>query len=487
MGFQPLIHQALAIRHLIANRVAGLFAGMGLGKTASVLAALDHLFINGESRGALVIAPLRVSLFTWRDEAARWFPYMKVVSLRTKEGLAAWSRGDACIYTINYESLFIPRTDPATGVVKDYGVLGKLLHGKRASQLPVDVVVWDELSKAKNPSSKRIQHFRKYRRKFERHWGLTGTPVPNSHLDLFAQIRLLDDGKTFGTVMGNYKLQFFHDINEERARAARARGDDPVFPKWEVRPECVGLIEKAIEPFVLTLRSEDYLDIPPTYVEDVEVQLPAKLKPIYKRLEKELIIRLEDSKVKAVNRAVLVGKLQQFVGGAVYAESLDKIMDPSDTKVVTELHDAKVAALRALWEAEDRQPMLVAIRFKHERERVLRAIPEAVEFHSRHLDDWNAGKIPMLVAHPASMSHGLNMQHGGSRACWFTMPYSREEYDQFNARIARQGQQSVTKVFRLLVPGSIDDAVTAAIENKGANQSGFMELLARNLRTMRAI
>jgi len=481
MGFQPLTHQALAIDHLIAHPIAGLFAGMGLGKTASTLAALDHLFVNGMSKGALIIAPLRVSLFTWHDEAALWFPYMKVVSLRTKEGQAAWDRGEACIYTLNYESLFIPRRNPDTGEVKDHGILGKLLKGKRASQLPVDVVVWDELSKAKNPSSKRIREFRKHRRKFARHWGLTGTPVSESHLDLFGQIRLLDDGATFGHTLGNYQLRYFHDVNEERARIARARGDDPVYPKWEVRPECEGMIEKAIEPIVLTLRSEDWLKIPPTIVEDIDVALPGKVQPLYKKMSKDLLAMMEDTKVKAVNRAVLSGKLRQIVGGAVYSEEIDT----GETGVVTELHDAKIHALRALWEREGREPMIVAIQYKHERERILRAFPEAVEFHSDRLADWNAGKIPLLVAHPKSMSHGLNMQSGGTRICWFTMPYSRDDYEQTNARLARQGQKHITRVFRLLSPGTIDDAVVAAIENKGANQAGFMELLARNLRTLR--
>ena len=415
------------------------------------------------------------------EEVQQWdnFRWMKIVSLRTEEGLTAWHRGEACIYTINYESLFIPKYEmrdvKVKGVTKrkkvqvgDSGVLERLIKGKRASHLPVDTVVWDELSKAKNHKSKRIKEFAKYRAKFKRHWGLTGTPAPNSYQDLFAQINLLDGGKRFGPFITHFLERYFEPVNAYVPAVQR---------KWQVRQGCVGLIEEKIKDMILTLRSEDWLDIPPTEFTDVEVALPAKAKTIYKRLEKELIVLLKDAKVKAINQAVLVGKLQQVTGGASYGHDLSTIIATEDNKIVTEIHNAKIKALRKLWEAEGRQPMIVATKFIHERERILAAIPEAVEFSSDKLADWNAGKIPLLVAHPASMGHGLNMQHGGSRAAWFTLSYSREEYDQFNARVARTGQKETTKIFHLMVPGTIDDAVLAAIRLKGDVQSGLMKTL----------
>lgn len=474
MKFTPLVHQQMAIDHLLKDGpYSALFAGMGLGKTASTLAALGELIATGASRGALVIAPLRVSLFTWQDEVEKWaesFGWMKIVSLRTKEGLASWHRGDACIYTINYESLFIPRVDKSTGEKVDYGLLGKLLKGKRAKQLPVDTVIWDELSKAKNPGSKRIREFRKHRHKFARHWGLTGTPTPNSLLDVFAQIRLLDDGATFGKVMGNFKTQYFEPLDYNQR-------------KWGVRAGCVGLIEQKLATLALTLRSEDWLKIPPTETIDIEVNLPAPAMAVYKKLQKIMLVKLLDSQVKAVSKGVLVGKLQQLTSGAVYAQSLDHLFDPSEPSVVTQIHDTKVKALRKLFNDEGQEPMLVAIRFKHERDRILAAFPEAVAFHSSRLPDWNAGKIKMLVAHPLSMSHGLNMQSGGSRATWFTPTYSREEYDQLNARIIRTGQENETKIFRLLCPGTIDDAVVAASDAKGDEQAAFLQAI-KNLQTL---
>ena len=479
MKFTPREHQRLGINWLLERDEAALFAGMGLGKTAMTLAALSKLIADGDCRGALIIAPLRVSIFTWADEVAAWdeFRWMKIVSLRTEEGLASWDRGDAAIYTVNYESLFIPKYKVANGkrqVVGDTGIINRLLSGKRASHLPVDTVIWDELSKAKSHKSKRINEFKKHREKFRRHWGLTGTPAPNAHEDLFAQVGLLDGGKRLGKFITHFRTQYLQPEN-------------PFVPavqqKWKVRPGCDGLVEKKIEDLALTLRSEDWLDIPPTETIDVEVALPAQARRLYAQLEKQMILMLKDSKVKAVNQGVLVGKLQQVTGGAVYAHDLKTIIATDETKVVTEIHDAKIKALRKLWESEGKQPMLVATKFIHERERILAAIPEAVEFHSNKLDDWNAGKIPMLVAHPASMSHGLNMQHGGSRAVWFTPTFSSEEYDQFNARLARTGQTNETKIFHLIAPGTIDDAVLASLQSKQKNQSGLMKTL-RNLQVL---
>ena len=472
MNFTPFPHQELGINHLVNTDEAALFAGMGLGKTAMVLSALSQLICDGDCKGALIIAPLRVSVFTWPDEVAQWeeFKWMNIVSLRTEEGMAAWHRGDAAIYTINYESLFKPKYGKdAKGkrvVVSDTGIINTLINVK--GKLPVDTVVWDELSKCKDHKGKRAKVFKQYRHRFKRHWGLTGTPTPNGYEGLFAQIGLLDGGKTFGKFITHFRTRYFQPEN-------------PWLPtiqeKHVVRPDGVGMIEDKIKHMVLTLRSEDYLDIPPTETVDIDVKLPPKVMTLYKKLQKELIVRMKDTKVRALNQAVLVGKLQQILGGAIYAQDIGSIFADEESKVVTELHDAKIKALRKLWEAEGKEPMLVFTKFIHERTRILEAIPEAVEFDSDKLADWNAGKIPLFVAHPASMSHGLNMQHGGSRSCWFTMSHSREEYDQGNARVARTGQKDETKIFRLLVPQTVDDAVAAAIANKGEVQSTFLKTL----------
>lgn len=470
MKFTPFPHQSLGIDHLLSHDEGALFAGMGLGKTAMTLAALSTHFAQGGCKGALIVAPLRVAELTWPDEVKQWedFRFMRIVSLRTEEGRRAWKNHEAFIYTINYESLFHPSYDEEGKQIRDTGILTQLVKGKRTSSLPVDTVIWDELSCAKDPDSKRIREFRKYRSKFRRHWGLTGTPTPNGYLDLFAQIRLLDGGDMFGKFKTNFRDQYFYPT-------------DFMQRNWEVMPGNEKIIEAKLRQIALTLRSEDYLDIPPTETIDVPVTLPARAMRIYKKLEKELIVRLSDSRVLAINQAVLVGKLQQVLGGAVYAESTEDIFrvvdEEDDRKVVTDIHDAKIKALRKLWKQEGHAPMLVATKFIHERERILKAFPEAVEFSTQSVEKWNAGKIGLLVTHPRSMKYGLNMQDGGCRTCWFTPTHSYDEYSQYNARVARTGQKNESKFFRLLVPNTVDDAVVATLERKGNIQASLLQNL----------
>lgn len=455
MIFVPEKYQEGEIDHLIANTIAAHFVGMGLGKTAATLMALNHLIADGACRGALIVAPLRVSVFTWPEEVAKWdqFRWMKIVSLRTEEGVAAWKRGDACLYTINYESLD--------------KFLKVNCRGRAGDNMPVDTVVWDELSKAKNPGSKRINYFVQHHRdKFGRHWGLTGTPIANSYRDVFAQIRLLDGGERFGTVFRDYQKKYFDR-------------DDFNAYKWDLREEAAEIIEQKIADISYTLRSKDHLDIPPTTVEDIEVNLPVVAKRLYKKLAKELIILLKDSKVKAVNNAVLVNKLLQFTSGAIFAEDIDNLLAPKeDRRVVTTLHDAKLVALAKLHMREGRKPMLVATQYTHERDRICAQVPGAVAFNDRDIPKWKKGKIPLWVAHPLSISHGLNLQSGGSRVCWATLGYSKELYDQYNGRLIRKGQEEETRVFRLVCPGTIDDAAVQALSDKGETSDAFMARMA---------
>jgi SNF2 family DNA or RNA helicase len=452
MRFNPLPHQHLAIDHLKNTEEALLFAGMGLGKTAAVLSALDYLFADGDVKGLLVVAPLRVSVLTWPDEGEQWanFRYMKISNLRTKQGKKDWENGAAHIYTINYESM--PR------FVNEY------IKGRRASELPVDVVLFDEIDNAKNPSSKRIKTFRQYARpKFRRAWGMTGTPVSNSRLDLFAQVRLIDQGKAFGTKYTPWERRFFEPENYHSQ-----------YPKMILRPGSEGELERLTAHMALVLRSEDWLKIPPVHTKDVAVTLPKEAKRIYKQVETELLETLEDgAEILAVNQAVLVTKLLQITSGAVYVQE----GEDEATRRPETIHTAKIDALRKLHNGMDQEPLLVSTQYKHEVDRILEAFPYARKFENHLLKDWNAGKIKMLVSHPKSIGHGLNLQHGGRAVCWFSLGYSRGLYDQFNARIARQGQDQETTIYRLLVSGSIDDAVAGALHGKGEDQQAFLKTL----------
>lgn len=460
MNFTPLEHQKLAIDHLIKTPEALLFAGMGLGKTASVLSATNWLFSDGDMKGLLIVAPLRVAVLTWPDEIEKWadFRYMKVANLRTKQGKKDWKNGAAHIYTINYESL--PR------------FIEERIKGRRASELPVDSVLFDEVDNAKNPSSKRIKTFRQFARaKFRRAWGMTGTPTSNSRQDLFAQVRLIDQGKTFGKTFGKWQRQYFEPENTWSQ-----------YPKMVLRPGSEEALEKAISHMALVLRSEDWLKIPPVHTKDIQVTLPAAAKKIYKQVEKELLYTLEnDSEILAVNQAVLVAKLLQITSGAVYAQEGE---DESTRRPET-LHTAKIDALRKLHKDIGGEPLLVACQYRHEIGRILEAFPEARKFENHLLKDWNAGKIPLLVAHPKSIGHGLNLQAGGNIICWFSNNHSRGLYDQFNARLARQGQKAETTIYRLVCNGTVDDAVIAALSFKGDDQAAFLKTL-KNIKRLAA-
>lgn len=461
MIFKPEPYQTWGTDWLIERDSAALFAGMGLGKTAMTLNALNHLFRDGDITGALVIAPLRVSVLGWPYEMQKWsqFRWMKPALLRTKEGVQAWKDGSAQIYLLNYE--LIPK------------FCEECLKGRRKTQMPAQVVVWDELSKCKGHNSKRLNGskrvvtdkatgevktikkagFRQFRDRFERHWGLTGTPRPNGYQDLFAQIRLLDDGAALGKSYDGFLCNFFEIENRHSA-----------FPKYVVQEEAKGTINKRIADIALTLRSEDYLDIPPVNRETIEVNLPAKAMKAYKEVEKEFLTMLEDgTEITALNAGVAMNKLLQVTGGTVYDED----------KNVGFVHDAKIKALQKLQKEID-EPLLVATGFIHEQNEIIKHCG-AEKFNNSTPDRWNAGKIPMVVAHPASIGHGVDrLQGAGRTVVWFTTTWSTELYNQFNSRIARKGQDRETNIIHLAVPNTFDDVVIETVSRRSSDERDFL-------------
>jgi SNF2 family DNA or RNA helicase len=449
MQYVPVTPQLIIDQHLQKCKDALVFVGMGIGKSAAVLHHLSNLFLNGEATAALIVAPLRVSVLTWPAEVNDWdqFRWMKIVSLRTDAGQRAFLNGKAHLYTINYES--IP-------------LLVSLVE-RRKGVLPFDVVVWDELTKAKNPGSKRVNLYRRKVPRVERNIGLTGTPVPNSHKDLFAQVRLVDGGQRLGTNYSDFLRTYFHVTNYGG------------YPQIQEKHGTAEKLEAKIADLTVTLKSSDWLNIPDTVFEDIEIPFSPELKKQYHRLEKELVIELRKDKVMNVaSAASLVTKLLQFTSGHMYDDERD----------VHPIHNLKVDALAAIVKKE-KQPLLVACIFQHEQSRIRAAFPQAKFFadaktpesQRKLLADWNAKKVPILVAHPASCGHGLNMQHGSSVIAWMSLTYSRELYEQMIARLARRGQSEVIKVYRLIVPGTVDDAVAEALATKANNEARLISAL----------
>lgn len=440
--------QHIICDHLRKHDDALVFVGMGIGKTAAVLHHLAELFFSAEATAALVVAPLRVANLTWPAEVRDWpeLRWMRVANLRTEQGQRDFLQGRAHLYLCNYESLHH---------------LVSLVEC-RGGKLPYDVLVWDELTRAKNPSSKRINFYRRKVPRVQRNIGLTGTPMPNSHIDLFAQVRLIDDGQRLGTNFTKFKQEFF-------MQPAYA------FAPWKAKENTPQFIEQKIHDITVTLKSSDWLNIPDTVYEDVEVKFTPELQEKYDILEEELVIELrQDKTINVASSAALITKLLQFTSGEMY----------DDEGQHHPIHSLKFEALRKIIKQE-KQPVFVACQFKHEYVRMKQHFPESVFFNdaksveaqTKLMADWNAKKIPILFAHPASIGHGLNLQFGSSILVFLSLTYNREHYDQIIARFARRGQTEITKVYRLMIAGTVDDAVAEALANKAENEARLIAAL----------
>lgn len=519
MKFDPYGYQELMWRWLRDRHEAALFCSPGLGKTPCTLKAYNELAFDGASRGILIIAPKRVCTLTWPKEIRKWddFRWMVIANLRTAEGIKHWEKGTADVYVINSEMLatrevkkdcpgcrdgkryvlsddleeheIIAKTpedahrlatlkvpgwhkDPdfrlkqfkrekcevcwGEGLLKKSypGFVAKHIKGRKT--LPVDILAIDELSLAKSPKSKRFNALRVWREKFKWIWGLTGTPAPNSYLDLWAQVRFLDNGKRLGLTQSGYRSAYFTAIGPQQ------------FAKYVPVAGAKKAIEAKIADLALTMLSEDYLDVPTCNFEDVEVALPSKARREYEDMKRELLLEIEAGTIEALNAAALTNKLLQITGGAVY----------DSEKEVHDLHSAKIEALKKLVKQHKGEPLLVLTQFKHERDRLMKAIPGAKLFHERDMAAWQRGEIPVWIADPRSMSHGIDgIQDGGRIAIWFTLTYSNETYIQTNARIVRTGQSSESIIYRLIATDTVDEAVAEALREKDTQQNGLFTAL----------
>lgn len=452
--------QQLGVEFLMSHERAGLFAGLGVGKTITVLKAFSGLRLFGEIRTAMVVAPLRVCNIVWPSEVAQWpdFAHLKSGNLRTEAGWRGWLDQTNDLHFANYE------------------MLPKLVDRmERNPELIPDLFVFDELTKAKNPKSTRINGLRDLLAEHPkvRRWGLTATPSPQGYLDLFAQIRLLDDGQRLGPSFDGYKRMYFHPIDYQEY-------------DWRLNPGAKESIQSRIADLTLTLLSEDYGLRTPIVEEDLLIELPGDARRMYKTMEKELILSTtskegDEQVIVSPNAGVLTGKLLQICSGAVYDEE----------RRVVRMHDLKILALKKYLRNWD-GPAVIAYNFQHELDRLKSEFPAAEVFAERktpgeqtHLAErWNAGKVPILLLHPKSAGHGLNLQKGGNLVVWFSPVYSRDEYDQLNGRVARQGQKKDVTVLRLLCADTIDEAVVEVLRGLHDEQHGLLVAL-RNLRLLR--
>jgi SNF2 family DNA or RNA helicase len=437
--FRPFDYQVPMVEHLLANDRAALFVSPGKGKTVVTLTALDTLATCGQLRGALIVAPLRVCSITWPAQVARWAhtSWMRVANLRTAEGLQAWLDGTADIYLINSELL--PNRLP-------------LMFPKRKTFVcPADTLVIDELSLAKNPQSKRFKALFKHLGGIERRWGLTGTPIPNNYLDLWMQVRMLDDGKRLGKTFGSYKEEHFYAA-------------DYMGYTFKLVTGAKEQIDRRLSDLALVMVG-DPNDLPSSSIIDIPATMPPAARRQYKTLEKEMLAEIADGEITAPSAGVLVNKLLQVTSGAVYDEDRN----------VLPVHTAKLDALRGLLDKHKGEPVLILTAFKHESARIIAAIPESRMFDEMLLGEWQDGRIPVWVADPRSISHGIDgLQKSCRIAIWCSLTYSHETYVQTNARLIRTGQTAETIIYRIIAPGTIDDAVAEALRDKSDTQTGML-------------
>ncbi|MCB2300379.1 SNF2-related protein [Clostridium tagluense] len=451
MQFKPHEYQQYAMTHIIEHEAAGLFLDMGLGKTVTTLTAIDTLLFLGDVVKVLVIAPLRVAEDTWSTEIEKWdqLSHLKISKVlgKPKDRIRAMNK-PADIYVTNRENV--------EWLVKEY-----------FDKWPFDMCVIDELSSFKSAKAIRFRSLKKVRPYFKRIVGLTGTPAPNSLIDLWPQLYLLDGGVRLGKTITGFKQQFF----------SPGRQNGYIVFDWKLKDGSEDAIHNKIGDICISMMSKDYLDIPERIDNIINVNLPEKVRSTYKKLEKDLVIELEDNDITAANAAVLTNKLLQMSNGAIYSE----------TKEVVEIHDEKLKILLELIEAANGKPVLIFYSFKHDFSRIVSYL-KAKKLKAIGLGDssdikkWNSGEIPILLVHPASAGHGLNLQYGGNIIIWFGLTWSLELYQQANARLHRQGQKEVVVVHHIVCKNTVDEDVMRALGNKEINQNTLLEAVKARIK-----
>lgn len=444
MKFVPHKYQEYAIQRIIDTPYIALLLDMGLGKTVTTLTAIDLLLHDYfEVERVLVIAPLRVAENTWPREVEKW-DHLRHLRIAKALGSASQRRRalrqEADIWVINREN--------TEWLVAEYG-----------NRWPFDMVVIDESSSFKNHQAKRFRALRRVRPLIRRLVELTGTPAPNGIGDLWAQIYLLDQGERLGKTITGFRERFFIPITKGS------------YTEWKAKKEAEQRIYEAIGDIVVSMKAEDWLELPPLVERTIPIKLSDEARALYRKLERDLLLPFADADVVAQTAAVLSNKLLQMASGAVYDEE----------RGVKYIHDAKLDALEDIIEAANGKPVMVFYYYQHSLDRIRRRFPQARVLRkgkegSEDIRAWNNDEIPMLVLHPKSAGHGLNLQESSCQTVvWFDQIWSLEEYMQANARVHRQGQTKRIVVMRLVAEGTMDEEAVEAIERKATGQEALMQ------------
>lgn len=439
MKFKPHNYQTFASEFILEHPICCLMLDMGLGKTVITLSALWELVLDRfDVSRILVIAPKRVAEDTWPKEIAKW-EHLSGLSfslvLGSKADREAALRKRAFIYIINRENV--------AWLVQNH-------------RWDFDMVVIDELSSFKSNKAERFKAMKAVRPKVSRIVGLTGTPAPNSLLDLWPQMYLLDMGQRLGRFIGGFRDRFF--VPDKRNRE--------IIYSYKPREGAEDAIYNLVSDICISMKAVDYLDMPERIDNRIEVAMSSKEQKLYEDFQRDMVLAVEGEELDAVNAAALSNKLLQMANGAVYGD---------DRKVLS-IHDRKLDALEDLAEAANGKPLLVAYWYKHDLQRIQARFKNARCIDtSKDIDDWNSGKIPLALIHPASAGHGLNLQEGGCTIVWFGLTWSLELYQQLNARLWRQGQKHTVIIHHIVTKGTHDEDVMRALDNKDMRQAALIE------------
>lgn len=442
--FKPYDYQKKAINWIVAHTRCALFLDMGLGKTVSTLTAVKWLKQHDAANKTLVVAPKKVAETTWTSETAKWehlkeLRVVRVIGTQKQRVEALETKAD--IYVVGRDTLV-------------------WLNEYYKSRTPFDVLVLDELSSFKSHKAQRTKAAIKISKSAERVIGLTGTPAPNGLIDLWAQMYCIDLGERLESGITKYRQAYFSDFCPSGT-----------FHIYKLRRGMDRIIMDKISDITLSMQAKDFLTLPDRIDHTEMIELPVNVQRAYEKFEKDSVLdfmdTIGDGSIIASNVLSLMGKLSQFSSGAVYDGDMQ----------IHEQHGEKLEKLAEIVEAAQ-SPVLVFYQFKHDAIRI-KAYMKAYKVRQyegeQDLLDWNAGKIDVLLAHPASCAYGLNMQHGGHYIVWFSTGWNLEQYQQANARLHRQGQKCPVHVYHLVCKGTVDERALGALEDKKTVQQGLLD------------
>jgi SNF2 family DNA or RNA helicase len=444
----PHDYQKKALEFVIQRGSSQLWLEPGLGKSSITLQAIKTLRDVGAIKKVLVIAPLRVAYSVWPEEITKWsnFEDLTITVLHGGEKNKRF-KSDSLIHVINFDGLqWLASTIAKSGV------------------MPYDMLVVDEISMLKNIRTQRFKSLAPLLDKFKRRVGLTGSPAPNSLMDIFGPQLVIDRGATFGRFVTHFRNSYFMPA-------------DFMGYSWKLQPGAEDKIHSALAGKVLRMAAADYLDMPEFIVNNVRVDMPESARKIYEDLEKTLLAEIGDGTVTAMTSSVALMKCHQVCNGAIYMDGPER--------EVSHVHGAKLEAVEDIVEELQGEPVLIAYHFGHDLRALKAAFPTASVIGSgvtgealkAIVDDWNEGKIKVLLAHPQSAGHGLNLQFGGRTIIWYSNTYSLEHFDQFNRRLYRQGQTKPVIVHRIIARKTVDEAIIKTVDRKEGTQNQLMNAI----------